>query len=231
VSFTFGCPDRVVFERLHQAGSEVWVTVTGPEEAAEGERTGADALVVQGAEAGGHRASFTDRPDLPLYGLLPLLSLLLQQSALPLVASGGIATGRGLAAVLCAGATAAQLGTAFMLCPEAGTSEVHRAALRAERETALTRAFTGRLARGIRNEFLSEHSSAAPIAYPELHYVTAPVRRQARDAGNAELVNLWAGEAHALAREMPAAEVVRQLLAEAQGALREVARRLSPPQA
>jgi nitronate monooxygenase len=231
VSFTFGCPDRVLFDRLHQAGSEVWVTVTSPEEAAKAERAGADALVVQGAEAGGHRASFTDRPDLPLYGLIPLLSLVLEQSALPLVASGGIATGRGLAAVLCAGATAAQLGTAFMLCPEAGTGEVHRAALRTKTETALTRAFTGRLARGIRNEFLSEHSAGAPIAYPELHYVTAPVRRQAREAGNAELVNLWAGEAHALAREAPAAEVVRQLLADARAALREVARRLSPPEA
>jgi nitronate monooxygenase len=228
VSFTFGCPGRLVIDGLREAGSEVWVTVTSPQEAAEAERAGAAALVVQGAEAGGHRGSFTDRPEVPLYGLLPLLSLVLEHSALPVIASGGIATGRGLAAVLCAGAKAAQIGTAFMLCPEAGTSEVHRAALRAETETGLTRAFTGRLARGIRNEFLAEHSAAAPIAYPELHYVTAPMRKQAREAGNAELVNLWAGEAHALAREAPAAEVVRELVADAQAAIHEVARRLAP---
>jgi nitronate monooxygenase len=227
VSFTFGCPDRAVIDALHGAGSEVWVTVTSPEEAAHAQRAGADALVVQGSEAGGHRASFVDRPDLPLYGLLALLSLVLEQSALPLVASGGIATGRGIAAVLCAGARAAQMGSAFMLCPEAGTSQVHRAALRTRAGTALTRAFTGRLARGIRNDFLDRHSAAAPVAYPELHYVTAPMRAQARKEGNAELVNLWAGEAHALAREAPAAEVVRQLVADAQGAARETARRLT----
>lgn len=228
VSFTFGCPDRVVIDHLRDAGSEVWVTVTTPEEAAHAEHAGADVLVVQGAEAGGHRASFIDRPDLPLYGLLPLLSLVLEQSALPLVATGGIATGRAVAAVLCAGARAAQVGTAFMLCPEAGTSEVHRAALRAKAETALTRAFTGRLARGIRNQFVDEHSAAAPIAYPELHYVTAPMRTQAREKGNAEVVNLWAGETHALAQEAPAGQIVQALLADAQAALKAVGRRLRP---
>jgi nitronate monooxygenase len=226
VSFTFGCPERPVIDGLREAGSEVWVTVTSPEEAAEAERAGADALVLQGAEAGGHRASFIDRPDLPLYGLLPLLSLVIERSALPLVASGGIATGRGLAAVLCAGARAAQVGTAFMLCPEAATNEAHRAALRAPTETALTRAFTGRLARGIRNRFVDEHTAAAPIAYPELHYVTAPMRRKAREQGNPELINLWAGEAHALVREAPAAEVVRQLVADARLAIGEVGSRL-----
>lgn len=226
VSFTFGCPDQAVIDTLHGAGSEVWVTITSPEEAVHAEAVGADALVVQGSEAGGHRASFIDRPDLPLFGLLALLSLVLKQSALPLVASGGIATGRGIAAVLCAGARAAQLGSAFMLCPEAGTSQVHRAALRSERSTALTRAFTGRLARGIHNEFLDEHSAGAPIAYPELHYVTAPMRAKAREAQNADLVNLWAGEAHALAREAPAPEVVRQLVAGAQAAAQDLARRL-----
>jgi nitronate monooxygenase len=226
LSFTFGCPDRAVIEALRRAGSEVWVTVTTPEEAAQAQRAGADALVVQGSEAGGHRASFVDRPELPLYGLLALLALVMKQTTLPLVASGGIATGRAIAAVLCAGAQAAQMGSAFMLCPEAGTSEVHRTALRTDTTTALTRAFTGRLARGIRNEFLDEHSAVAPIAYPELHYATAPMRAQAREAQNAGLVNLWAGEAHALARETPAAELVRQLVADAKAASEEVARRL-----
>lgn len=225
VSFTFGCPDTTVVYALQDAGSEVWVTVTSPEEADRAAEAGADALVAQGAEAGGHRASFVDRPDLPLYALFPLLALIRRRTSLPIVASGGIATGEALAAVLVAGAKAAQIGTAFMLCPEAGTSEVHRRALRAATETALTRAFTGRLARGIRNEFMAEHGEAAPIAYPELHYVTAPLRQQGRADGNPELVNLWAGEAHSLAKEMPATELVRELAGESEGALRAAANR------
>ncbi len=218
VSFTFGCPEPDVIAALRAIGSEVWVTVTDPDEAREAEQAGADALVVQGAEAGGHRASFKDRSELPLYGLLPLLSLVRRRSTLRLVASGGIATGRAVAAVLSAGASAAQIGTAFMLTPEAGTSEVHRAALHSERPTELTRAFTGRLARGMSNEFMAAHSSVAPISYPEVHYVTAPLRQRGREEGNPDLVNLWAGEAHTLAQERPAGDIVRQLAADAAAA-------------
>jgi len=213
VSFTFGCPDREVIDRFRQVGSEVWVTVTSPDEASQAETAGADVLVLQGGEAGGHRGSFIDRPDLPVYGLLALLSLVPKTASLPLVASGGIASAEAVTATLSAGAVAAQVGTAFMLSPEAGTTPAHRAALKTQRETALTRAFTGRLARGIRNQFLDQHSAGAPIAYPELHYVTAPMRQQARQAGNPELVNLWAGEAHALAEEAPAGEIARRLAA------------------
>ena len=215
VSFTFGCPSREVIDRLRGAGSEVWVTVTSPAEAAIAADAGADALVVQGGEAGGHRGSFEDRDDLPVYGLFELLQLIGAQPHPPLVATGGIATGQAVAAVLAAGAAAAQLGTAFMLCPEAGTSPAHREAIRSATETSLTRAFTGRLARGIRNEFLDAHSAAAPIAYPEIHYATAPMRKAARESGDASLINLWAGEAHQLAREAPAAEIVRDLMADA----------------
>jgi nitronate monooxygenase len=219
VSFTFGCPERELLERVRGAGAEAWVTVTSPEEAEQAAHAGADALVVQGAEAGGHRASFADRPDLAVYGLLPLLQMVAASVDLPLVATGGIATGGAVAAALCAGARAAQAGTAFMLCPEAGTSDAHRAALRARGATGLTRAFTGRLARGIRNDFMRAHDDFAPIAYPELHYVTAPLRKAARERGDAESINLWAGEAHELARERPAAEVLNQLLAHAEDAL------------
>jgi nitronate monooxygenase len=237
VSFTFGCPNRSLVERFRGVGSEVWVTVTAPEEARVAAEAGVDVLVVQGGEAGGHRASFRDEPALPVYGLLPLLSLVREEVELPLVASGGISTGRAVAAVLCAGARAAQIGTAFMLCPEAGTAEVHRAAMRGHETTALTRAFTGRLARGIRNGFLTELSDDAPIAYPELHYVTAPMRRRGREEGNADRVNLWAGEAYPLAREAPAKEVIERLGIEAREALQEAGARLpfasggrTPPQ-
>ncbi|HEV3001162.1 MAG TPA: nitronate monooxygenase [Solirubrobacteraceae bacterium] len=227
VSFTFGCPPPDVIERLQGAGSEVWVTVTAVDEASEAAGAGADALVVQGAEAGGHRGSFADRPDLPVDGLLPLLQTIAAKVPMPLVAAGGIATGPAVAAVLCAGAAAAQLGTAFMLCPEAGTSPAHREALRSPRSTALTRAFTGRLARGIRNDFMDRHSEGAPIAYPEVHHVTAPLRRAAREAGDADRINLWAGEAHELAEPLPAAEVVARLARGARDASARVARRLA----
>lgn len=219
VSFTFGCPAAEVIERLHAAGSEVWVTVTNPVEAAVAERAGADVLVVQGAEAGGHRGSFVDRAALPSYGLLVLLDLVRATVSLPLVASGGIATGGAMAAVLCAGARAAQIGTGFMLAPEAGTSAAHRAALLSSDETVLTRAFSGRLARGIRNQFIDEHGAHAPVAYPELHHLTAPMRKHAREAGDPSRINLWAGQAHQLARERPAAETVRQISCDARTAL------------
>jgi nitronate monooxygenase len=211
VSFTFGCPAPSVMTGLRKAGSEAWVTVTSPEEAREAAAAGADALVVQGGEAGGHRGSFVDRPDLPVYALLPLLQLVRAAVDLPLVATGGIATAQGVAAVLGAGAAAAQIGTAFMLCPEAGTAPVLREALASDAPTALTRAFTGRLARGIRTGFMADHDVHAPIAYPEIHHVTAPLRRVGRERGDPDLVNLWAGEAHQLAEERPAAEVVREL--------------------
>jgi nitronate monooxygenase len=218
VSFTFGCPSAAEIASLRSAGSEVWVTITSPGEARQAAEAGTQALVVQGAEAGGHRASFTDRPELPLYGLLPLLALVRAAVAVPLVASGGIATGESLAAVLRAGASAAQIGTAFMLAPEAGTSPTHREALRSDEATVLTRAFTGRLARGIRNGFITEHGDRAPVAYPELHYVTAPMRKHARETDDKNLINLWAGEAHQLARELPAAKIVQRLTEEAKAA-------------
>jgi nitronate monooxygenase len=218
VSFTFGCPPADVVDRMHAAGSEAWVTVTSPDEAREAAAAGADALVVQGGEAGGHRGSFTDRPDVPVYGLLSLLQLIRAAVDLPLVASGGVTTGPALAAVLALGARAAQVGTAFLRTPEAGTHPTQKQALAGEEPTALTRAFTGRLARGIRNRFMAEHADA-PVAYPELHYATAPLRAAARDAGDAGGFNLWAGEAHALAEELPAAGVVARLVAGAREAL------------
>lgn len=131
-----------------------------------------------------------------------------------MVAAGGIATGAGIAAVLAAGAAAAQLGTAFLRCPEAGTAPLHRDALALDIPTMLTRAFTGRRARGLRNAFMLDHPDA-PVAYPEIHYATGPLRAAARAEGNADSVNIWAGQTHALANPMPAADLVRRLSLEA----------------
>lgn len=213
VSFTFGCPAADVVERMQAAGCAVWVTVTTPDEAEQAARAGADALVVQGAEAGGHRGSFDDRAPGDI-GLLALLQLVAARVDRPMVAAGGIMTGRAIAAVLALGADAAQLGSALMRTPEAGTSAPHRAALAGGAPTGLTRAFSGRTARGIVNRFQREHPDA-PSAYPEIHHATAPLRAAARTAGDAERINLWAGQAYALARELPAGELVRALAAEA----------------
>jgi nitronate monooxygenase len=226
VSFTFGCPEAAVVEELHGGEVAVWVTVTTAGEAVVAERAGADALVVQGVEAGGHRGSFDD--DAPGdVGLLALLQVVADAAGLPLVAAGGLAHGRAVAAVLAAGAQAAALGTAFMLTPEAGTSPPHRAALASDADTALTRAFTGRTARGLVNRFLREHDADAPSAYPEVHHLTAPIRAAARQGGDADGFHLWAGQAHALAQAMPAAELVEQLSREAREALRDAGRRTS----
>lgn len=210
VSFTFGCPDREIVEELRAAGSAVWCTVTSPAEAEQAGSAGVDALVVQGGEAGGHQASFHDHRDDP-FPLLTLLQLVSRVTDLPLIAAGGIATAEAIAATLAAGASAAQLGTALLLTPEAATTPLHRQALRGNRATKLTRAFTGRRARALVNEFMVEHDAVAPIAYPEIHYVTAPIRAAARARGDAETINLWAGQAYQLTREKPAAELVEEL--------------------
>ena len=226
VSFTFGCPEPELVERFRAAGSEVWVTVTDVAEARAAAAAGATALVVQGFEAGGHRGAFEDDApgDVGLLALLQLIAAALP--GLPLVATGGIATGRAVAAVLAAGAAAAQVGTALMRAPEAATAPVHRDALAQPGRTAVTRAFTGRSARGIVNAFMREHESGAPHAYPAVHHVTAPLRATAREQGDPESLHLWAGQAHELIGDRPAGEIVRALPAEARAAAAETAARL-----
>ncbi len=228
VSFTFGRPPAEAVDELHGHGVAAWVTVTTVAEAAAAQEAGADALIVQGVEAGGHRGSYDAGAPGEL-GLLALLQQLLRREVrTPLVAAGGLATGEGVAAVLVAGATAAALGTAFMLAPEAGTSEAHRLALADEGDTALTRAFTGRPARGLVNRFMREHSAEAPVAYPAVHHVTAPLRAAARERGDAQGLHLGAGQAHALAEELPAGQLVEKLAADARRALEVTAGRFPP---
>jgi nitronate monooxygenase len=224
VSFTFGCPASELIALLQALDTEVWVTVTSLAEARIASDAGADALVLQGIEAGGHRAAFADRDDAEGLSVLALLRLVAATVDRPLVAAGGIADGGAVAAVLAAGASAAQVGTAFLPAPEAGTNPAHRAALATETPTALTRAFTGRLARGLENRFLLEHSEAAPSAYPHIHHVTAPIRAAARARGDLDGFNLWAGQTHQLAKELPAAEIVSALAADARAALERALR-------
>lgn len=215
VSFTFGCAAGAIVAQLHSQGIAVWCTVTRPGEAQLATAAGVDALVVQGSEAGGHQASFDDTDAAPV-GLLALLQLVRKATGLPLVAAGGIANGEAVAGVIAAGAVAAQVGSALMLTPEAGTSPPHRAAFNGDAPTALTRAFTGRRARGIVNRFMLDHDAAAPKAYPHVHYATAPLRAAARAARDADGINLWAGQAYQLAEAEPAASLIARWGAEAQ---------------
>ena len=213
VSFTFGCPERDVVEWLRESGCHVWCTVTSAAEAREATAATVDALVVQGAEAGGHQGSFRDHDDepLPLHSLLDAVS---RATDLPLVAAGGIAGGRDIAEALASGAAAAQLGSALLLAEEAGTSVPHRDALGRDGTTRLTRAFTGRRARGIVNRFMEEHDAFAPSGYPQIHYLTAPIRAAARAAGDPDGINLWAGARYRAAREGSASELVERWASE-----------------
>jgi nitronate monooxygenase len=229
-SFTFGCPEASVVDRLHGADVAVWVTVTNREEALAAEKAGADGLIVQGTEAGGHRGGFLDDgSDDGGIGLLALLRTVAGATPIPLIATGGIADGAALAAALCAGASAGQIGTALMLAPEAGTSDAQRARTAEPGLTRVTRAFTGRPARGIVNRFMAEHDDAAPLGYPEIHHVTSPLRAAARKRGDADAFNLWAGQAHELAQPRPAGEIVQSMAAEAGAVLDRVSAALRDP--
>jgi nitronate monooxygenase len=227
VSFTFGIPPRSAIEPLKSVGSEVWLTVTSPDEARQASQAGADALIVQGIEAGGHRGVFVDDDSQSDLSLLAALQLVSAHVDLPLVAAGSIMTGAALAAVLVAGADAAQIGTAFLRAPEAATSEAQRAATSSDTPTVLTRAFSGRLARGISNRLHAEFGGEAPKAYPEVNHLTSPLRAHGRTVGDPDLINLWAGQAHSLIETLPAAEITRHLVEDARAALEVGTRRLN----
>jgi len=213
VSFTFGCPEAQLVTKLQAAGSQVWITVTQAREAAIAAAIGADALCVQGTDAGAHRGIFSDsaspdtEPD-----LLSLVAELHSLTDLPLLAAGGIADREDVLAALDAGAVGVQCGTVFLRCPESGTHAVHRAALGDPRfeETAVTRAFSGRPARGLLNQFMLDHPDA-PAAYPEINSATRPLRAAAAAAGDAQRLSLWAGTGYGLATDQPLATIINRL--------------------
>jgi nitronate monooxygenase len=216
VSFTFGCPSAGDVARLRAVGTTVVITVTTVAEARQAEAAGADVLCVQGSEAGAHRGSFVDDAGLaPGAGALPLLSALAEVRAavsLPMIAAGGLMGGEDAHAVLAAGAVAAQLGTAFLCCPEAGTTPTHRRALVSPTltTTAFTRAFTGRAARGLVNGFMRDNPHP-PAAYPWVHHLTRPLRVAAAERGDTDVLHLWAGENWRRIRELPAGELVARV--------------------
>ncbi|MCH5675944.1 nitronate monooxygenase [Streptomyces gilvus] len=218
VSFHFGVPSRDVVDSLHRLGTFVLVTATTAEEALAVERSGADVVIAQGVEAGGHQGTHRDNPenDGAGIGLLSLVAQVRETVTIPIVAAGGIMRGGQIAAVLAAGASAAQLGTAFLATAESGAGAVHKQALTNPlfTRTELTRAFSGRPARGLVNRFMREHGPYAPAAYPQLHHITAPLRKKAAASGDAQGMALWAGQGHRMARELAAGQLVEVLAAE-----------------
>ena len=218
VSFHFGCPTRDVLDSLSRAGTLTLVTATTAEEAQAVQWAGADAVIVQGVEAGGHQGTHRDNPetDGSGVGLLSLIAQVRETVQIPIVAAGGIMRGSQIAAALAAGASATQLGTAFLATPESGANPVHKQALTNPLfvRTELTRAFSGRPARGLMNRFMREHGPYAPAAYPDVHHLTAGLRKAAAKAGDAQGMALWAGQGHRLARELPAGQLVEVLAAE-----------------
>jgi nitronate monooxygenase len=213
VSFTFGIPDRDVIRDLQRAGTTVVQTVTSRQEAEAAAAAGVDALAVQAHVAGGHSATLT--PDHPAAALPigELVASITSTVGLPVIAAGGLGTAADVAGVLQAGAVAAAVGTVLLLADESGASATHRAALEdpARTETVITRAFSGRPARGLRNRFIDTYESAAPLGYPAIHYLTSPLRKAAAAAGEPELVHLWAGTGYRHARREPTAQILARL--------------------
>jgi nitronate monooxygenase len=222
VSFTFGCPTRDVLDAFTKVGTFTVVTVTTPEEAQAAQQAGADAVCAQGIEAGGHQGTHRDDPEAydTGIGLLSLVTQVRETVRLPIVAAGGLMRGAQIAAVLTAGADAAQLGTAFLVCPESGAHALHKQAMTNPVfvRTRLTRAFSGRPARGLVNRFMREHGPYAPAAYPQVHHLTAGLRKAAAAAGDPQGMALWAGQGHRLVRELPAGQLVEVLVAEIESA-------------
>jgi nitronate monooxygenase len=213
VSFTFGLPSTAVLGELRRSGTETVATVTDLDEVRAALEAGVDGLCVQGPDGGGHRGTLDPAKDPSDVDLLDLVAAVRAETDVPLVAAGGISTAEQAARVRAAGADAVQVGTALLLTPEAGTGLAYRRALGdpAYTSTAVTRAYSGRLARGLETDFVRRHDGQAPAAYPEVHHLTVPLRRASARAERPDLLALWAGTGWRSARSVPAATVVAEL--------------------
>jgi len=216
VSFHFGLPSADLVRRVKSWGSKVLSSATTVEEALWLERRGVDAIIAQGAEAGGHRGMFLSADLTTQAGTFALLPQVVKAVGVPVIAAGGIADATGVAAALSLGAAGVQLGTAYLLCPEAKTSAVHRAALKSRpaSHTALTNLFSGRPARGIVNRLMTELgpiNDAAP-AFPLAANALAPLRKKAESAGAGDFSPMWAGQNVSGCQEISAAALTRELI-------------------
>jgi len=219
-SFTFGLLPQEAISALRSRSILLLGTATTVEEALALEESGVDAIVAQGSEAGGHRGTFATDFSAGMIGTVALVPQIVDAVRVPVVASGGIMDGRGIAATLALGASAAQLGTAFLTCTESGVPDAYREAIFQAREdqTQITRAFSGRPARGIMNRFLNEFASPdaseSILPFPIQNALTRPLRTAAARQGRAEFLNLWAGQGLRMARRQSAAELIALLAGE-----------------
>jgi nitronate monooxygenase len=218
VSFHFGLPASDLLARVKSWGSKILCSATTVAEARWLEEKGVDAIIAQGVEAGGHRGMFLTSDLTTQVGTFALVPQIIAAVHVPVIAAGGIADARGVAAALKLGAAGAQLGTAYLLCPEATTSKVHRAALQSEvaRHTALTNLFTGRPARSIVNQVIRELGPINPAApeFPLAAAALAPLRAHGESHGSGDFSPLWSGQNASGCREIPAAELTRQIMSE-----------------
>ncbi len=216
VSFHFGLPEPALIERVRNAGAKILSTATTVEEALWLEQHGADAIIAQGLEAGGHRGIFLTRDMTTQMGTFALLPQVVAAVKVPVIAAGGIADAQGVKAALDLGASAAQVGTAFLLCPEATTKPVHRQALQSSqaRHTAITNLFSGGPARGIVNRVMQELGPVSPEApaFPLATSAIAPLRAAAEKTGSGEFSPLWCGQNASGCREVSAAELLAGLV-------------------
>jgi nitronate monooxygenase len=219
-SFTFGILPADAIEAIKLRGMFLAGTATTVDEAVALERAGVDAVVTQGSEAGGHRGTFAGDFSSGMIGTISLVPQVVDAVRVPVIASGGIMDGRGIAAALALGASAVQLGTAFLTCPESGVPNAYQEAILHAREdqTQITRAFSGRPARGIVNRFMTEvesdHATDAILPFPLQNALTRPLRSAAAKQGRAEFLSLWAGQGVRLARRESAAELIARLAQE-----------------
>lgn len=218
VSFHFGLPSAELLARAKALGAKIFCSATTIEEARWLEAQGVDAIIAQGLEAGGHRGIFLSEDLSTQVGTFALLPQIVQKVKLPVIAAGGIADAKGVAAAMALGAAGVQVGTAYLLCPEATTSAIHRAALKskAAHHTALTNIFTGRPSRGIVNRIMRELgpiSTATPV-FPLATAAIVPLRAKAEGQGSGDFSPLWAGQNVSGCKEISAAELTRALAAD-----------------
>jgi nitronate monooxygenase len=213
VSFTFGAPPPDVLRWLGSLGILLLITVTSAYEAGVAVAAGADGLVVQGPGAGGHRGTFAPDMEPGTESLGSLLDRISSAHDVPLIAAGGLGTAEDVAGVLRRGAVAVQVGTALLLADEAGTNSAHRCALQNPwfANTVVTRAFSGRYARGLENDFTRLLDNVAPLGYPEVNHMTSPIRAAAVALDDPHGMNLWAGTGYRAACTGPAADIVKKL--------------------
>ena len=213
ITFHLGIPSIHIIKKIQSFGIKVGITATNITEAKSIENVGADFIVAQGIEAGGHRGIFDQENIDKKITLDNLLIKILENVSIPVVAAGGIMKGKHIKRVINIGAKAAQLGTAFLTCPEAGTSKIHKHYLLNEqkRKTKITKAFSGRMARGINNKFIEEMSGKKIFPFPIQNTITTPLRKVSKNNNNGEFINLWAGTNFNQVRDLSAKELMKNL--------------------